>query len=662
MAVSKIDKIKIIAHKNDKRKILEFLYDRGFMEIIKEGCRENGGSVYADKRDLGRLEYEFAKAKYAIEALKPFRLEKQSFLEKLNFEKPLLTEKQLNNLLNKFNYRVITELIASFGQDLNSLKSLVLRLREDINYLTLWLELDIPTTASGTAKTDVLFGTMSLKDHEEMSRDGMPGGLFLEPVSNDGVVCRLAAIVLKSEKKEILARLEKRSFKLVELPKFDTTVGKRIERLEHEIRTTSARIENLKARLREEAASYYDNLQIIADHLKWTLDKELVQENFSFTKNSFCIAGWLPASKSKELKEELDKISKNIEIEAASVDEEEEPPIVMSNPKFMKPFEFVTNIYGYPKYSEIDPTPFLAGFFVVFFGLCLTDAGYGITLFITTLLALRYLKVGKEFRKLLKVLFVGSIFTIAAGALTGGWFGVVLDDLDGRWSWLTAPLAAIRRIDPVKDPIFMLILSIILGYIHLLFGNAIDLWWKAKNGRLKEGLIDSGVWMFFLLAAGLWVASSAGVAPEGLSTAALYLFYFSIALIIFTQGKAKNFFVRIMGGFSQLYFGVSGYISDILSYSRLLALGLATGIIGMVVNIVGGMLNEMIPYVGWILMVVFLIGGHLLNLVISLVGAFIHSGRLQYVEFFKRFFDGGGRLFRPFARQSAYVDYEKEKN
>jgi V/A-type H+-transporting ATPase subunit I len=141
---------------------------------------------------------------------------------------------------------------------------------------------------------------------------------------------------------------------------------------------------------------------------------------------------------------------------------------------------------------------------------------------------------------------------------------------------------------------------------------------------------------------------------------ALYLVYLAIALVILTQGKSKNLIMKILGGLSGLYFGITGYISDILSYSRLLALGLATGIIGMVINIIGTMLNEMIPYVGWLLMIFVLIGGHIFNLIISLVGAFIHSGRLQYVEFFKTFFEGGGKQFAPFMRESKYINLIKK--
>ncbi len=332
----------------------------------------------------------------------------------------------------------------------------------------------------------------------------------------------------------------------------------------------------------------------------------------------------------------------------------------MVNSKLIRPFEFVTNIYGFPRYKEVDPTPFLAGFFILFFGLCLTDAGYGLALTICAFLALKYLKFSSGFKKLLKVLFYGGIITFFAGGLTGGWFGIVLEDLPASLNWLAKPLIAIRQINPVKEPITMLVISIFLGYIHLLFGNIINLWWKIKHGEVKSGLVDSGVWLYFLLTIGFLIVTRQEIILPYLAKPSLFLVYSAIALIILTQGKSRNPVIKIFGGLAGLYFGITGYISDILSYSRLLALGLATGIIGFVINIIGAMANDMIPYVGWFFMILIIIGGHLMNLVISLVGAFIHSGRLQYVEFFKRFFDGGGKEFNPFIRESKYINLVKK--
>jgi len=666
MSVSKIDKIQILSHARYQGDMLDLLYDSGVLEIIKVESKEDGVEnklPATHVQTLQKLEYDSAKIKHALDVLSGYRENKLSFFEKLNFQKPNYTKAEINKLKAKFNYNVATEMVAVFSQDINSFKSLIAKLQEDIKFLTPWKNLKIITAYDrNTEKTFALTGTMDPREYSEMMLDKEKMPECVEIVDLRAVEREkyLLVVAHKNDEKKITKILDTYNFKKVDLPRLDIEVEEKIKRLKKEINTTRNRITNVEERLKSEANRHYAQLEIMSDYIRWELDQASVKENLLHTTSTFSVTGWVQNSKKKNLIEKIEKITNEFSIIDLEIEEDDDVPVVMENNKFIQPFEFVTNIYGYPKYTEIDPTPFLAGFFIIFFGLNLTDAGYGITVSLISILALRFLNLSKEFKKLLKVLFVGGIITFIAGALTGGWFGVELEKLPASMAWLVKPLLSIRQIDMINEPMTMLVFSIILGYIHLFFGHFIDLWWKTKHGRFLDGLRDSGVWMFFLLVTGLWIVGSQGIALTGSAKISLYLVYFSIALIIFTQGTSKNFIVKIFGGLGALYFGLSGYISDILSYSRLLALGLATGIIGMVINIVGSMVIEMVPYVGWILAIFVLIGGHLLNLVISLVGAFIHAGRLQYVEFFKRFFDGGGRAFRPFVRQSVYVELDNE--
>jgi len=662
MAVAEIQKINILAHQSYRKEILELLYDQGFIEIITHQ-KEGEDQSSSPKETKANTEYELAKVKYALEFLLPYFSEKKSFIEKIAADKPTISQDEINNLKNKFDYINIAEKSENFGQRLNTIKSLIGKLEDEKKLLNHWTSLNIITeTDLETATTKNLLGQVEEKKYQELQDE--INKKFKEAelikISGDNNVIYLLVIFNKKYEKDIAATLNSKEFKQIELPPLKVAPQERIKEIDNEIKEINKEIKEIEEQAKKLSDENLNSLQIIFDYLSWQFNQEQAQQNFSFTASSFSIIGWIKKRKLDKLKKELEKITKTVEVACLEIKEDESVPVAMDNPKLIKPLEFVTNIYGFPKYSEVDPTPFLAGFFILFFGLCLTDAGYGLALTIISFLALKYLKVSTEFKKLLKVLFYGGIVTFIAGALTGGWFGIVLEELPESLIWLSWPLIAIRQIDPVKDPITILILSLILGYIHLFFGSAIDLWWKIKHGEIKSGLIDSGVWLYFLLTIGLWIVSAQGIALTGLSQAALYLVYSSIALIVLTQGKSKNIIMKILGGFSALYFGITGYISDILSYSRLLALGLATGIIGMVINIIGAMLNDMIPYVGWLLMILVLIGGHIFNLIISLVGAFIHSGRLQYVEFFKTFFEGGGRKFKPFVRESKYVELRKD--
>ena len=660
MAVVDIQKINLIAHQSSKKEILETLYDKGFVEITsskkEEGDKEEGrGSQVNNKANT---EFELAKVKYALDFLLPFSLAKKSFREKMVAEKPIVSLEDINELKSEFDYPKISEKAETLGQRVNTLKSLINKLEEEKKQLTAWLNLEMATQELETSYTKTILGIIPVKNYPELKEVLTKKFKELEvlKVNEDDANVYLSVTFNKTHEKELTPLLSEREFKNSELPKFAVTPRQRIKLINQEIEESEKENQIINKEAAHLAKEYLTKLKAIYDLLYWQLDQEQVQENFSHTTSTFSVMGWVKKKELPTLKKVLQEITSSVEITTLKPEENEAVPVAVENPKILKPFEFVTGLYGLPKSTEVDPTPFLAGFFILFFGLCLTDAGYGLTLAVVSFIALKFFKLKGDMAKLTKVLFYGGIVTFVAGGLTGGWFGIVLEDLP---SALGAPLMAIRQLDPVADPITMLIISLILGYIHLFYGSAIDLWWKIKHGATKEGFLSSGVWMYFLLTLGFFIITSQGIALASASKIAVYLIYSALALIVFTQGKSKNFIMKILGGLAELYFGLTGYISDILSYSRLLALGLATGIIGMVINIIGMMLKDMIPYVGWFLMVVVLIGGHLFNLIISLVGAFIHSGRLHYVEFFKKFFEGGGKAFSPFVRESKYVELKK---
>ena len=654
--LAKMEKISIISLKDFKEKILDFLSDKGFVEMIslEEKNNQENSEIIEKNTD-----YKLAKTKRALEILTPYFIQKKSLLENLLPEKRQININEIKELKNNFNYLKISEKTEKLGQDLNILKSEQDKLDEERNILLPWLNLNFKTNELETKTTKIILGVIKKEDYKKFKKNISEKFPKAEVgwVNRDDNIINAIIIFSREYEKNLLSLTASYNFKLIELSALDVLPKERFSQINGEIESIKNKIQDLKAQAQESAQKYLLNLQAISDILTWQTNQEQIQKEFLFTKETFSILGWIKKSELSNLKQELKKITNSAEAFVLKQKEGEQIPIVMENSRFLKPFEFVTNIYSFPQYGEIDPTPYLAGFFIIFFGMCLTDAGYGLALALGSFLALKFLKFDAGFKKLLRLLFYGGIITFVAGALTGGWFGIVLENLP---SFLSIPLIKLRQINPVNDPITMLVISLILGYIHLLFASVVDLVWKIKHNEIKKGLIDSGVWIYFLLVVGLWLIAYLDIIFAGLANIFVYLIYSSLILIILTQGKGKSMIAKVLGGLGELYFGVTGYISDILSYSRLLALGLATGIIGMVINIVGSMANEMIPYVGWIFMILILIVGHLMNLTISLVGAFVHAGRLQYVEFFKRFFEGGGKEFKPFKKSSQYINLVRE--
>jgi V/A-type H+-transporting ATPase subunit I len=325
----------------------------------------------------------------------------------------------------------------------------------------------------------------------------------------------------------------------------------------------------------------------------------------------------------------------------------EEIPIDLDNNAVVRPFEFVTTLYGRPVYWEFDPTPFLAPFFIVFFGLCVSDGGYGIILAALTFVFMRKMQPGGG-RKLMQLMFMGGLATAAVGAITGGWFGIepsIMPD------WLRSIIV----MNPLEEPMKMLNVVFILGIVQIITGLAIKMFAEFKEGRWLDGILDQLVWIFFivfLVPLGYNFILGGEVSPGIMAFCQKAAMGAGVVVVATGARKNPNPIMKVLGGVLKLY-DIVGYFGDVLSYARLLALGLATGAIAMAINGVAKMASG-IPVVGIVGAIVVLLGGHLFNIAVNCLGGFVHSGRLQYLEFFSKFFEGGGRAFTPFQAEKKY--------
>jgi V/A-type H+-transporting ATPase subunit I len=393
------------------------------------------------------------------------------------------------------------------------------------------------------------------------------------------------------------------------------------------------------------------------DALLHKIEREKAEEKIAAGSFITIINGWIPAIWFPMFKEKLHRAFPMAAIEAIDVPREDRAPVMFQNNKLVRPFEAVTDLYGKPAYHEVDPSGPLALFFLISFGLALTDAGYGVVMMIGTFIAERFFTLKKDMQKLVRVLFYAGAATVALGGVTGGWFSINLDALpEGAIKHF---FLGIKLLDPLKQPILLLGIIFAFGIVQLMYAWVVRGIYHWNRGEKSIAIMDDFSWVAMVLSIIGWQACSH---ITSLSTYAQFAKYFMYAVGLFmiaTQGRAaKNIFVKIGNGALSLY-GLIAFVSDMLSYSRLLALGLATGIIGLVVNLIAGMVWA-IPVVGVLAGIIVLIGGHVFNLGINALGGYIHSGRLQFVEFFPKFLEGGGLPFRPFGRVSKYVDNPKD--
>ncbi|HOJ43395.1 MAG TPA: V-type ATPase 116kDa subunit family protein, partial [Syntrophorhabdaceae bacterium] len=338
-----------------------------------------------------------------------------------------------------------------------------------------------------------------------------------------------------------------------------------------------------------------------------------------------------------------------------------------SVPHLLKPIQLLTEMFGLPYYKSFDPTPFMQINFYLFFGICFSDVCYGIMLALMGAYLSKKTRLYKGVNNLSRMLFYGGISSIVFGALTGSWFGdLYKPEYLGEGNILYTLQQRFVLIDPMAKTIVALIIALGLGVLNQFFGITLKMY---DLYRKKDfiGVVSDGLCWIITLTGLIIVAGKVFTdIPKSILNTGIFLFIVGATGLILTQGREiKSKAGRFAGGLISLYgivgsYGITAFIGDTLSYCRLLALGLTTSIVAMAFNLMAGMLKG-IPYIGIILFVIVLIIGHVFNFMISALGAFVHSMRLIFVEFFGRFYEGGARPFQPLGFDSSLCVIKKEK-
>lgn len=474
---------------------------------------------------------------------------------------------------------------------------------------------------------------------------------------------------------------------IIELPNIDKTPKELIHNYNQEIEKINNRLAELNQK-EIELAKEIINLKIGYDWIENELRKNGVASALPETSSTVEIIGWIK-------KKDLDKLRKVAEefkfvaFERIEPEPDEKPPVAIENPWWSTPYEMLIRLYSMPEQKEYDPTPFIAIFFPIFFALCLTDAIYGIFLALFSLYLMRKVPGDKS---LLWILFVGGIITIFTGSMVGGWAGNLFDLISIGFF---KNLKKLMLFDPLTNPMPFFYLSLGIGYVHVLLGVLIEVFDDLRNKEYARAIFENLTWavlivclplyftilklpvlkiLILLSVTGIILFSNRTGNPPLLDQILWTLFvlfllgtmmkifpnffkYICLGLFVINILRikyGKKVLVRIAWGLYTLY-GITSFVSNILSYIRLMALGMVTGGIAVTVNMIAWMVLK-IPVIGIILAIVILIVGHSFNIVINALGGFIHTMRLHYIEFFGRFYAGGGKMFKPFGMETKYVE------
>ena len=514
-----------------------------------------------------------------------------------------------------------------------------------------WRELDLPLEAVATESSRVLLAALpvNVTDEElERQQNEQQLGAYVKVVSEDKDQRYIAAVVHKSHAAAFQELLRQSGASSIGFDSLTGTAAENISASKARVTAEEKAIDGLTEKLRAYGEKL-PQLQLAWDSTQFAIDCRRAEQNLLSTQETFVTQGWVPQRQKAGVEKAMEKFPCWYEFRAAT--EEDDPPVLLKNNAFVEPFEAVTEMYALPAPHSMDPNPFMAPFFFVFFGMMLSDAGYGLVLAILGLWGAKNLDMGPGGKKLLKMLGYCGISTVFWGALYGSWFGDTIPKVTEVFFGNRVQVPML--LDPLTNPMPILIMAFVVGYIHILVGLGLKAYLMIRRGHSVDALFDVGFWYFVLVGLVIFAGGQMVIGSAVMASIGKWLAIAGAVGLVLTQGRdKKNPIMKLMSGILSLY-DITGYFSDLLSYSRIMALGLATGVIAQVVNTMGTLPGANI--IGAVVFVAVFLLGHVLNLAINALGSYVHTSRLQYVEFFGKFFEGGGQPFRPLKPATKYV-------
>ena len=670
MSVVPMKRISVIAMKRDRKAVLDYLQVQGAVQISVRGKEDE---VFR-KTDMSKQKQVFQKntdrAEDALAILKRRAPEKTGLLSSFEGRKELTTSEYQKMQENIDDTMRVCSRIIELDKQLADSISGIPKLEDQKKALEPWMKFDLPLDFAGTRTTAVFTGSLQ----GEYTRDA----LYTELKKLSGVEtfeCDIISaestqtcIFLVCEKKDQQAVREAlRRLNFAAPPVSGLNPVERMKQIDAQIAEEIKLQEKLLKEI-EELSSYRNDIRFASDYFRIRAEKYGVISQLLQSRRVFYLEGYIPETSAQALASQLESRF-DAAVEINDLKKKEKPPVLLKNNAFATPLEGITESYSLPGKKEIDPTFISACFYYILFGIMLSDAGYGLLLVLGTAFILwkfgRTMEAGMK--KFMQMFLLCGISTTFWGIMFGSFFGDAISVI-GTTFLGKGEGFGLKPVwfEPLSEPMRMLTFCFILALIHMFVGLGAKAYMLLKEGKVMDMIYDVVLWYVLLIACVVFLLTVPTMADMlGVSTlsatwqkpAGILMAVSAVGIILTGGRESKNWFKRILKGLYSLY-GISSWLSDILSYSRLLALGLATGVIATVFNSMGSMGGNS-PGGVVMFIIVFLIG-NVLNLAINALGAYVHTNRLTYVEFFGKFYEGGGTAFRPFAVNTKYYKIKED--
>ena len=639
MAIVKMKKLRLVAVRSDEEELLREMMLLGCVQISDPERQLEDEEISAvavrETSSLSQFKTEYNDILHGIATLGKFAPAKSPMLA----PKPEVEQKEF---LDNSGLGAILELsrqLASLDDDYRRLQSEENRQLAIIEPLRPWVDLDIPLEYNGTQHVSVAMGVLPIT----VSLDEFKASVYtvseeVEAIQvSEGKEKYILIICMREALLAVMSAARENGFSPITFGSVTGSAKENIEVCEKRIAELKKEREELAAKIAG-FSGQREEMKLCADRYLTKIEEAEVRERLLTTGSAITFEGWIPVPAIERVVETLGRFDCAWEMEDPSEDEIPDVPVMLKNNALSEPLMIITEMYSLPAYDGIDPNPLLMPFFTMFFGIMFADIGYGIILFLASHIILGKVKPkGGGMKQMLGLIRMCGVTTTIMGVITGGFFGDAIYQFSKTFMATTIDLP--RLFSPLDDPIQVLLGSMCVGAVQILTGMFISMYMKTRDGHFLDALMDEGSWL--VLFAGFVVGPMTGNWNVALA---------GTAAIVLTAGRESPTIIgKLVGGVGKLY-DITAYFGDILSYSRLMTLMLAGGVIASVFNQIAVMPKNIIAFV-----LIFILG-QTLNLGLNIIGTFVHTMRLQYLEYFGKFYKDGGKAFRPLKTNSKYVD------